>query len=142
MSQSAVNACSGNTVDSFDFDQNYRYLRKLIHALKVENEGSVKKEIFGQEERTRTLSKKEMKQLFRYLRGIENNYAECCTPPIPEELEHSIRNKDSDNWLPWEIEAIEKVDCWRAELEARRRTARASLERALENFRQGQRLSG
>lgn len=141
MSQSAVNACSGNAVDSYDFDQNYRYLKKLIHALKVENEGSVKKEIFGQEERTRTLSKKEMKQLFRYLRTIEHNYAECCTPPIPEELEHSIRGKDDSRWLPWEMEAIEKVDCWRAELAERRRLARASLERALDNFRRGDRLS-
>ena len=141
MSQSAVNACSGNAVDSYDFDQNYRYLKKLIHALKVENQGSVKKEIFGQEERTRTLSKKEMKQLFRFLRTIEHNYAECCTPPIPEELEQSIRGKESSNWLPWEMEAIEKVDCWRGELAERRLLARASLERALDSFRRGDKLS-
>jgi hypothetical protein len=141
MSQSAVNACSGKAEDSYDFNQNYRYLKKLIHALKIENEGSVRREIFGQEQRTRALTKKEMKQLFRYLRTIEHTYEECLTPPIPEELEHCIRNKDDSAWLPWEMEAIEKVDCWRAELEARRRTARASLERTLENFRRGERPS-
>jgi hypothetical protein len=141
MSQSAVNACSGNAEDSYAFDQNYRYLKKLIHALKVENEGSVKKEIFGQEERTRTLSRKEMKQLFRHLRTVEHTYEECCTPPIPEELEQGIRSKDNSAWLPWEMEAIEKVDCWRQELEQRRQVARASLEGALERFRRGEKVS-
>jgi predicted glycosyl hydrolase (DUF1957 family) len=81
-----------------------------------------------------------MKQLFRFLRKIEQHYEQCCTPPIPEELERSIRQKSSDEWLPWELEAIEKVDAWREELQERKRAARDMFQKVLEKVRTGQAL--
>jgi hypothetical protein len=135
MTQSAFSASSGNFLDSYDFNQNYDYLKKLIQDLKAENGTSLRKEIFGEDERDRTLTKKQMKQLFRFLRKIEHHYEECCNPPIPEELEKSIRSRDSSEWLPWEMEAIEKVDVWLEALNDRRTHARQMFRDALEKIR-------
>jgi hypothetical protein len=140
MPHSASSACPGNFLDSYDFNENYRYLKRLIQELKVGNGSLVRKEIFGEDECAPSLDKKQMKQLFKFLRKIENHYEECCTPPIPEELEASIRSRQSDQWLPWEQEAIEKVDQWREELQERRLTARHTLEAALRKVRDGEAL--
>ncbi len=142
MNQSASRASAGTFLDSYDFNQNYHYLKKLIQDLKVENSTSVRKEIFGEDERECNLTKKQMKQLFRFLRKIEHHYEECCSPPIPEELENSIRDRDSSEWLPWELEAIEKVDAWRGELEERRLNARQMLHSLLEKVRTGEEIPG
>lgn len=131
MSQSAFHTSTGHFLDSYDFDQNYKYLKKLIQDLKVENGNSLRKELFGEDENSRTLTKKEMKELFRFLRKIENHYEECCNPPIPEELEKSIRDKESSKRLPWEIEAIEKVDSWRKALLDRQNNAQTLFGEAL-----------
>lgn len=135
MSQGATNAHPGTFLESYDFNQNYRYLKKLIHALKIQNETSIRRELFGDEASAKSLSKKEMKQLFRFLRRIEHHYEACCTAPIPEELEHAIRSKDRSEWLPWEQEAIDKADAWRRELDARQQAARQAFQQALEKVR-------
>lgn len=140
MSQSAFRASAEAFLESYDFNENYQYLRKLIQDLKHENGTSLRKELFGAEERERTLTKKQMKQLFRFLRKIEHHYEQCCTPPIPDELEESIRSKESDEWLPWELEAIEKVDAWREELQDKKRIARQMFQKALEKVRKGEPL--
>jgi hypothetical protein len=140
MSQSALHASSEIVLDSSDFDQNYRYLKTLIKELKAENGTSVGRAIFGEEDESRALTKKQMKQIARYLRKIEHQYDECTTPPIPDELEDAIRDRSYEEWLPWELEAIEKVDAWREELQERKRSARALLGQALESVRQGKSL--
>jgi hypothetical protein len=138
MTQSASHASSGNFLDGYDFSRNYKYLKKLIEELKTEDSASVRKELFGEDESQRTLNKKQMKQVFRFLRKIEHHYEECCTPPIPEELENSIRKKDSSAWLPWELEAIEKIDTWRDALKDRKQNAREMFNSALERIRSGE----
>jgi len=140
MSQSAFHASDGDLLQSYDFNQNYRYLKKLIQELKVENEQSLKLALFGEDERELTLTKKQMKQLFRFLRKIEHHYEECCTPPIPDELEKSIRQRESDEWLPWELEAIDKVDAWREELHERKLMARQMFQKTLDKVRNGEKL--
>ncbi len=140
MSQSALHASSEIVLDSSDFDQNYRYLKTLIKELKAENGTSVRRAIFGEEEKSKALTKKQMKQIARNLRKIEHQYEECTTPPIPDELESAIRHRSSEEWLPWELEAIEKVDAWREELQDRQRSAKAMLGNALESVRKGESL--
>jgi len=135
MTESAFGASAGTLLDSYDFNQNYRYLKRLLKELKAQNIETVQREIFGEDERGRALTKKEMKQLFQFLRKIENHYDECRNPPIPEELEKSIRSRDNSEWLPWEKEAIEKVDAWREELKDRKQNARAMLTDALARLR-------
>jgi hypothetical protein len=138
MSQSAFHASVGNFLDSYDFDQNYRYLKKLIKDLKAENRATLKKEIFGEDDPGRALTKKQMKQLFRFLRRIEKHYQECRRSPIPQELEESIRARDCSEWLPWEKEAIDKADAWREGLIERKSNAREMFNTALERIRQGE----
>ena len=140
MTQRAFRASAGTLPDSGDFNQNYRYLKKLLQQLKDENRESVQKELFGEAERKPNLSKKEMKTLFRFLRGIEDHYEDCRTSPIPTELEDSIRNKDSSIRLPWEQEAIEKADSWRKSLRARKKNARKLLCEALDKIRNGEKI--
>lgn len=135
MTQSAFHASARTLLESNDFNQDYRNLKKLIHALKIQNGNSVRREIFGEEERPQPLTVRDMKDLFRALRKIENHYEECSTPPIPQELEKSIRGRDSAEWLPWELEAIEKVENWRTELDDKRATAHKMFQDTLEKMR-------
>lgn len=140
MTQSAYHASAGNLSDAYDFNQNHRCLKKLIQELKAENDVSVRREIFGEDAQSKHLTKKQMKQLFRFLRKVEKHYEECCEPPIPKELEESIRRRESSEWLPWEMEALEKVEAWREDLRERKANAREMFNRALEKVRQGQTL--
>jgi hypothetical protein len=140
MTQSAFHASAGNFLDSYDFNQNYRYLRRLIKELKAENGPLVRKEIFGEEEQGKHLTKTQMKQLFRFLRRIEKHYEECCRAPVPKELEASIRGKEASERLPWEDEVLEKADKWRQELCDRKARAREMFDEALERVRRGEKL--
>lgn len=140
MTQSAIHASAGSIPESYDFNENYHYLKTLLGELRKENTESVAEQIFGETERDKRLSKKEMKQLFRFLRKIEKHYEECSAPPIPKELEASIRNRESCDWLPWELEAIEKIEAWRDELKQRRNDARQMLTLVLEKVRRGEKL--
>jgi hypothetical protein len=138
MSRIACHAATGTFLESYDFDHNYQHLKKLIQDLKIENDASVKQELFGETESERMLTKKQMKQLFRFLRKVETHYKECCEPPIPDELEQSIRAKNPCEWLPWESEAIEKVDSWRSALTHKQAGARQMLDETLERFREAE----
>jgi len=140
MTRSASHALTEKSREAYDFNRNYRYLKSLIEELRRENSESVGKEIFGEAERDKCLTKKQMKQLFRFLRKIEKHYEACSKPPIPPELEASIRRRDSDEWLPWEMEAIERVEVWREELQQQRQKARDMLNTALERIRRGENL--
>jgi hypothetical protein len=137
MTRSASHASIEKSPDAYDFNRNYKYLKALIEQLKRENSESVRREIFGEADRDRSLTKTQMKQLFRFLRRVEKHYEACTKPPIPPELEASIRSRDSEEWLPWEMEAIEKVEVWREQLHQRRTKAREMLNVALDRVRSG-----
>ncbi len=130
MSQAAFHT-SALALDSHDFDHNYRYVKKLIQELIVQNQGSLKRDTAGGDERKRNLTKKEMQDLARVLRKIEIQYAEYARPPIPKALETSIRRRNDSDWLPWELEAIEKVEVWREELETKKEKLQQMLSKAL-----------
>lgn len=141
MTQTALEVSAGNLLDSYDFNQNYRYLKTLLQELKAENKEIVRKELFGEEKPERTITKKDMRMLFRFLRKIENHYEECSNAPIPPELEQSIRSRDESEWLPWEAEAIEKVEAWREEAEEKKLSAREKLNSTLDKIRSGEKIS-
>jgi hypothetical protein len=130
MSQAAFHT-SAQAPDSQDFDHNYRYVKKLIQELIVQNQGSRKRDMAGGDERKRNLTKKDMQDLARALRRIELQYAEYSKPPIPKALETSIRRRNDTDWLPWEMEAIEKVDVWREEQEAMKEKLQQMLDKTL-----------
>ena len=136
MLQSGFHASAEPVHDSQDFDQHYQYVKRLIREMKEENHASLRRELFGEEDQ-RPLSKQQLKDLFRALRKIERQCLECYAAPIPEELEGAIRSRDESAWLPWELEAIEKVDAWRAEIQERKKQTREMLTGTLEKIRKG-----
>ncbi len=141
MSQCAVQASAEQLPDPQDFERNHRYLKKLLQELKKEDNNSVSKEIFGVKHQPRALTKKEMKQLYKMLRKIEQRYDECAEPPIPPELEDNIRERELTQWLPWELEAIQKAEAWREEVLPQRVSVRQMLDEALEKIRKGEKLA-
>jgi hypothetical protein len=141
MTQSGINTSAEPLLEGQDLDQQFLYVKTLIQKLKEDNQDSLKKELFGEDESNRTLDKKQIKELFRLLRKLERDFKDCCTAPIPPELEGSIRGRDESQWLPWELEAIEKVEVWRAEIQAKRQQSRLILDAALHKLRSGQKAS-
>ncbi len=63
------------------------------------------------------LSRKQVAERNRLVKSIFQRFSSILTPPIPSDLERSIRSKAPDQWLPWEKEAIEKIAQWRDEIE-------------------------
>jgi hypothetical protein len=63
-----------------------------------------------------SFSKKQVTERNRLVKSIFQRFSSILTPPIPPDLEQSIRNKDEGNWLPWEKEVIEKIGQWRDEI--------------------------
>jgi hypothetical protein len=63
-----------------------------------------------------SLSKKQVAERNRLVKSILQRFSSILTPPIPPDLEQSIRNKDACNWLPWEKEVIERIGQWREEI--------------------------
>ena len=135
MIQSGIHASPEPLLESQDFDQHYRYVKKLIQDIKEDNHASLQKALFGEEGGAGTLDQKKMQGLSRVLRKVERHYRELNTPPIPQELEGSIRSRDDSEWLPWEMEAIEKVDAWRQELQEKKLEGREMLLKALAKLR-------
>lgn len=66
--------------------------------------------------RDESLSKKEIAERNRLVKNIFQRFSNILTPPIPRDLEKSIKSKEPNNWLPWEKEAMEKITLWRNEL--------------------------
>jgi hypothetical protein len=130
MNQAAFHT-SAPAPNSHDFDQNYRFIKKLIQELMAQNRGSLKRDRLSGNEHVPHVTKKEMLDLARVLRNIELQYAEYSRPPIPKALETSIRRRNDADWLPWELEAIEKIDVWREGLENKREKIRQMLDKAL-----------
>ncbi len=140
MTQSSSHVLLETRPEAPDFTANFKQLKKFIQELKVENDTSLRKELFGEEEVERHLTKKEMKLLFKFMRKLETHYDESSTPPIPKELEKSIKNRAHSTWLPWESEAIQKVEAWRKEVQEKRDNARDMLNSALDKIRRGDKI--
>jgi hypothetical protein len=140
MTNPALDGSNGVERRQEDMDGEFHALKNLIKELKAENKESVTREIFGAEESDRQLTKTQMKKLFRLLRKIERQCTELERPPIPRELEAFIKKRDSSEWLPWELEAVEKLEVWRKELRDRKETARDMFNCTLAKVRKGEAL--
>lgn len=140
MTNPALDGSGGVERRQEDMDGEFHALKRLIKDLKAENKASVTKEIFGAEDENRQLTKTQMKKLFRLLRKIERHCDDLERPPIPQELENFIKKRDSSEWLPWELEAVEKLEIWRTELRERRESARDMFTSTLAKIRNGEAL--
>ncbi|MFH1116257.1 MAG: DUF2188 domain-containing protein [Pseudomonadota bacterium] len=115
-----------------NFEESRYLLRDLIRDLKTKSGIQLLRRIGLEEHFLRDLSKHEKDQLLTLLKQY---YEDAIVPPISQELEEIIRLRDPGEWLPWESEAISKVDKWRRELASKPVSARSMLRKALEQIR-------
>lgn len=62
------------------------------------------------------LTLRQQKILKDFVRHVEEDGLEEYDPPVPAELEASIRIRERSTWLPWEAEAIRKIERWRKDV--------------------------
>lgn len=113
-----------------DFKSNYNQLKKIINqAIKqgspVETLGLISKS--SGSSHSRQLSREELLNLLKIIRRIKARYRELLQPPVPRELERDILAKPESQRLPWEEEALEKIEAWRRDVKA----VRAQVQKEL-----------
>jgi len=103
-----------------EFGENYRFLSALI-SCKEKNDFATEglDKLLGEEFcRIRgKLNRRQLSILNQYLKNEVAHDCECVEPPVPAELEASIRIRKRTTWLPWEAEAIRKIERWRGDIE-------------------------
>jgi len=113
-----------------DFNSNYRYLKQLINkALKdgtpLETLHLIPKH--PPRKKPKQLSKKDLIKLLHIIRRIRTRYQRLLQPPVPRELERDILAKKPEQRLPWELEALEKLERWREDVNSVRAQVRKEL---------------
>jgi len=102
-----------------EFRENYRFLSELINCR--DKNASVAESLGNIVDRRLCrlrgkLNKRQLKLLNEFMDGIRDEDPDSFTAPVLEELEASIRIKKRSTWLPWEAEAIRKIERWRDDL--------------------------
>lgn len=103
-----------------EFDQNYRFLKELINCKEKNSQVARGLEDVAGERLRRIrgkLNRRQITILNQYLKGTSESDDECFVAPVPAELEASIRVRRRSTWLPWEAEAIRKIDRWRSDIQ-------------------------
>ena len=102
-----------------EFRENCRFLSELINC-KDKNDSAterlgnlVEKRLFKARGK---LNRRQTKILNDFLTGLAEDDPELLSPPVPVELEASLRVRKRSSWLPWEAEAIQKIERWRADV--------------------------
>jgi len=120
-----------------DFNSNYRYLKQLINnALK---EGAPLETLHlipkhPPRKKPKQLSKGDLIKLLHIIRRIRTRYQRLLHPPVPRELERDILAKGPEQRLPWEFEALEKLERWRKDVH----TVRAQVRKELNDHLNGE----
>ncbi len=102
-----------------EFRENYRFLSELINC---RDKNAVVAECLGTLVDRRLcrlrgkLNRRQLKILNEFMDRLQDEDPDWFSPPVPEELEASIRIKKRSTWLPWEAEAIRKIERWRDDL--------------------------
>ncbi len=108
-----------------EFRENYRFLNELI-SCKEKNQAVARGFDEFLDERLGALrgklNRRQLKIINDYLsycdaeEDVDEINCQTPEPPVPVELEASIRIRKRSTWLPWEAEAIRKIDRWRSDL--------------------------
>jgi len=102
-----------------EFRENYRFLCELINC-KQKNDKAARKLASFQDrspvELTSRLNRRQAKIFKDFLKERASNPRESLWAPVPVELEASIRIRKRSTWLPWEAEAIHKIELWREDV--------------------------
>jgi hypothetical protein len=113
-----------------DFKSNYRYLKKLINRALKEGTPIEELHLIPRQrslERPRKLSQEDLIKLLHTIRRIKNRCQALLQPPVPRELERDILAKPVEDRLPWEAEALEKIQRWHRDV----KRVRAAVQKEL-----------
>jgi hypothetical protein len=102
-----------------EFRENYRFLTELISCKDKNNTAAEELENLVEERLCHIrgqLNRRQLKILNQFLKYAKSNDTELLSPPVPAELEASIRIRKRGTWLPWEAEAIRKIERWREDV--------------------------
>jgi len=102
-----------------EFRENYRFLSELINCRDKNDSAANELEDLVEKRLCRIrgkLNRRQIKLLNDFMNRIKDDDPECFFPPVPAELEAAIRIKRRSIWLPWEAEAIRKIERWREDL--------------------------
>lgn len=113
-----------------DFKSNYRYLKQLINKALKEGTPLETLHLIPKHPPRKTpkqLSKDDLIKLLHIIRRIRTRYQRLLQPPVPRELERDILAKAPRERLPWESEALEKLEHWREDVNSVRAQVRKEL---------------
>ncbi len=102
-----------------EFRENYRFLTELINCEHKNNSVSQGLEALVEKRLCRIrgkLNRRQMRILSDFLKDESDRDPDSLCPPVPVELEASIRIRKRSTWLPWEAEAVRKIDRWREDI--------------------------
>ncbi len=102
-----------------EFRENYRFLSELINCKHKNNSAAQSLETVLEPRLCHIrgkLNRRQIRILNLFVKDLENSEPESLSPPVPAELEAAIRVKKRSTWLPWEAEAIRKIELWRGDL--------------------------
>jgi DNA-binding transcriptional MerR regulator len=124
-----------------DFSSNYRHLKRLINKALKEGTPLEELRLIPKKPSTapqRQLSREDLLKLLHIIRRIKTRYQRLLQSPVPRELERDIRAKTCELRLPWENEALEKVEQWRQDVSA----VRAQVQKELNDHLTGEFFRG
>lgn len=115
-----------------EFRENYRFLRELIDC-KQKNDAATRTLVSfvgtAPAELRARLNRRQARIFKDCLRDRAACPGDCFPVPVPVELEASIRVRKRATWLPWEAEAIHKIELWREDVHAICQRLAASCEK-------------
>ncbi|MDQ1239529.1 MAG: hypothetical protein QG577_1715 [Thermodesulfobacteriota bacterium] len=101
-----------------EFKENYRFLSELIRCRDKNYSICQGLASLGEANLMASrgqLNRRQLKIVKDFFSGIHQSDGDgdSLPAPVPEELEASIRIRKRSTWLPWEAEAIRKIEKWR-----------------------------
>jgi hypothetical protein len=119
-----------------DFESNYRHLKRIINtAIKngvaLDQLNLIPKN--ASQKPPKNLSREDLLRLLKLIRRIKDRCESLLEPPVPAELERDILAKSPEDRLPWETEALDKVEAWKAALKTMRAEVRIELNQHLKS---------
>jgi len=117
-----------------EFRENYRFLRELINC-KQKNDVTTRTLVSFTDrvpaELRQRLNRRQARIFKDFLRERAAHPCDCLPAPVPVELEASIRIRKRSTWLPWEAEAMQKIELWREDIQCITRCLTVSSEEPL-----------
>ncbi|MCX5874231.1 MAG: hypothetical protein NTY51_13505 [Deltaproteobacteria bacterium] len=117
-----------------DFESNYRNLKKIINTAIKNGVALDQLNLIPKtpsEKPPKNLSRDDLLRLLKLIRRIKSRCESLLEPPVPAELERDILAKSPDDRLPWETEALEKIEAWKEALKTMRAEVRIELNQHL-----------